>query len=157
MTKLISLLTYLALLPVTVGAQTSGPPANETLLEIHRFFWYEASYYSCRDPFLSEATCKYIYEHRPGRGDYSAAVEFKNKSKKTIKSISVNFLFRETATQQEFLTYHVRFEQKLSPGEKKKLQHKIAKGKEPDSFVPVGPGEALLKSDQELRRRPSSS
>lgn len=154
MTNLISLLTYMALLTVIFGAQTSAASANETLLEIHRFFWYEASYYSCRDPFLSEATCRYIYERRAGRGDYAAAVEVKNKTKKTIKSISVNFVFRETATEREFLTYHVRFDRKISPGEKKKLQHKIAEGKEPDNFVPAAPGEALLNRTRSCGNSP---
>jgi hypothetical protein len=143
MKNLIWLLTYMALLTVTAGAQTSAAPADKTLLEIHRFFWYEASDYSCHD-FLSEAACKYSYEHRAGRDDYEAAVLIKNKTKKTIKSVSVDFVFRETATEREFLTYHVRYDRKIDPGEKKKLQHKIAKGKEQDNFVPAGPGEELL-------------
>lgn len=144
MKRLISLLTHLILLTVTAGAQTSAASAGETLLELHRFLWYEASYYSCHDPFLSEANCRYNYEHRAGRGDYVAAVVLKNKTKKTIKSISVNFVFRNTATEREFLTYHVRFDRKIGPGEKKKVQHKIAEGKEPYHFVPAGPNEELL-------------
>jgi hypothetical protein len=145
MKRLIPLLTCLTLLSVMAGAQTSAAPTAGTLLEIHRFWWQEAAHYSVDDlSGATEAARRYRDEHRAGRGDYAASVVLKNAFKKTIKSVSLDLVFRDTATGREFLTYHLRSDRKIGPGEKREIRHKIARGQEPDNFLPAAPGAELL-------------
>jgi hypothetical protein len=145
MKHLILLLTSLTLLTATSGAQTSAVPEGGTLLEIHRFSWGGASYFPGGEtPAATEAARRYVYEHRAGRGDYGVVIELKNLAHKTIKSVSVDFVFRDTATEREFLTYHFRFDPEIRPGHKKVIRHKVAGGKEPGNFAPASPGEELL-------------
>jgi hypothetical protein len=73
-----------------------------------------------------------------------AYLRVKNLNSKSIKSISVDFVFRDSATESEFLTYSFRFEKLIGRGETKETQHKIAKGKEPDHFQPARPTSELL-------------
>lgn len=62
---------------------------------------------------------------------------FKNVGAKAIKLITMDVVFRDTITEQEFLTYYFRFDKKLGPGQTKELEHKIRKGREPDNFRPA--------------------
>jgi hypothetical protein len=73
-----------------------------------------------------------------------AYLRVKNLNSKSIKSISVDFVFRDSATESEFLTYSFRFEKLIGRGATKEIQHKIAKGKEPDHFQPARPTPELL-------------
>src|SRR6185503_6658277 len=136
-----SALALLTVLSVSILAQTS--PATEPILTIKHFAWYEnvnPSY--CNE--CSELTRDYIYNHRKGKDDFTAWVVLKNLSSKSIKSVNLDFVFRDTATEQEFLTYNLRFEREIGRGQTKEIRHKIAKGKEPDNFRPVGPSEELV-------------
>ena len=82
--------------------------------------------------------------HRTGKGDFAASVVLKNLSSKSIKSVNLDFVFRDTATEQEFLTYNLRFEREIGRGKTKEVRHKIAKGTEADNFRPVAPSKDLL-------------
>lgn len=146
MTSALALLTVLS---VSILAQTSS--ATEPVLQIKHVVWFEnVAHLPCDDCYggtpaaMPQVALNYRHRHAPGAGDFSTSVVLKNLSRKTIKSISLDFVFRETATDQEFLTYHLRFEKEIGRGKTKEIQHKIAKGKEPDNFRPVGPSDELL-------------
>lgn len=85
------------------------------------------------------------YKNRPERGRYTASLVMKNMAPKPITAINLDLVFRDTATGQEFLAYHFRAEQKIGPGGKERIEHTVGRGKEPDSFSPAAPGEALLQ------------
>ena len=139
-----SALVLVTVLSVSTLAQTSSTP--ETVLQINRFRWFEnASYLPCDDCYqFPPVALDYRLRHRAGRGDFAALVVLKNLSSKTVKSINIDFVFRDSATEREFLTYSFQFEQEIHRGKKKELQHKIAKGKEPDNFRPMAPSHELL-------------
>ena len=134
-----SALALLTVLSVSNLAQSSS--TSETVLQINRFRWFEnLSYSVCDDCYqMPQVAMDYRHRHRPGRGDFAALVVLKNLSSKTIKSISLDFVFRDSATESEFLTYSFRFEKVIGRGKTKELRHTIAKGKEPDNFRPVAP------------------
>lgn len=152
MKRLIMLLACTALLAAAAAAQTPPAQAGGKVLQIHRFVWWEGSQPEvypygrpCDDcAYQLPATMNYRYEHRPGRGQFTASVVLKNVTAKPVKSVSLDFVFRDTATEQEFLTYHLRSERRIGPGQKKKVLHKIGRGKEPDNFSPAAPGAELL-------------
>lgn len=139
-----SALALLMVLSLPIFAQTSSTP--EPVLQINRFRWFEnLSYDVCDDCYqMPQAAMDYRHRHRAGRGDFVALVVLKNVSSKTIKSISIDFIFRDSATESEFLTYSFRFEKEIGRGKKKEIRHKIAKGKEPNNFRPVEPSNELL-------------
>ena len=148
MKRLFLLLACIALTAVTASAQTA--PTPETVLEIHRFNWYEAAEPNpCSDCYgMPEAALKSRFDHRQGRGDYGVTFVLKNVTRKPIKSVNLGFVFRDAATGRVFLTYNQRFDQRLGPGEKKRFQHTIKKGQEPDNFSPAAPSQALLEYTQ---------
>lgn len=151
MKRLIMLLTCSALLAVTAAAQTSPAPAGEKVLEIHRFNWYEATAPTVdhRDAgYQMAATMKWRQEHAPGRGDYGVTFVLKNVTRKPIKSVNLGFVFRDAATDNVFLTYYLRFDQRIDPGKKQQLRHIIKKGQEPNNFSPAAPSAALLEYTQ---------
>ena len=134
-----SALALLTVLSVSTLAQTSS--TTEPVLQIKQISWFEnVSSVGCHDcgP-LPEIAHDYIRNHRAGVGDFVAWVVLKNLSSKPIKSVSLDFVFRDSATEQELLTYSLRFEREIGRGKTKEIQHKIAKGKEPDNFRPAGP------------------
>jgi hypothetical protein len=139
-----SALALLTVLIVSIFAQT--PSATEPILTIKHFAWYEnvnPSYCDgCSE--LPKAAQDYIHDHRKGKDDFAAWVVLKNLSSKSIKSVNLDFVFRDTATEQEFLTYNLRFDREIGRGQTKEIQHKIAKGEEPDNFRPVGPNVELV-------------
>ena len=139
-----SALALLTALSVSTLAQSSSTP--ETVLQINRFRWAERiSQFWCEGcSELPPATQDYRWRHRPGAGDFAVLVNLKNLSSKPIKSISLDFVFRDSTTESEFLTYSFRFEKVIGRGKTKELRHTIAKGKEPDNFRPVGPSYELL-------------
>jgi len=139
-----SALALLTVLSVSTLAQSSSAP--EPVLQINRFGWAgKLSYSVCDDCYqMPQVAMDYRYRHRAGRGDFVALVVLKNLSSKSIKSISFDFVFRDSATESEFLTYSFRFEKVIGRGKTKQLQHTIAKGKEPDNFRPARPNYELL-------------
>ena len=139
-----SALALLTVLSVSTLAQSSS--ATEPVLQINRFGWAErTSQFWCEGcSELPPATQDYRWRHRPGAGDFAVLVNLKNLSSKTIKSISLDFVFRDSATESEFLTYSFRFEKVIGRGKTKQLQHTITKGKEPDNFRPARPNYELL-------------
>lgn len=139
-----SALLLLIVLSVSILAQSSS--ATEPILTIKHFAWYEnVSPFYCQEcPPLPEAARDYIHNHRQGKDDFSAWVVLKNLSSKSIKSVDLDFVFRDTATEQEFLTYNLRFDREIGRGQTKEISHKIAKGTEPDNFRPVGPRAELV-------------
>jgi hypothetical protein len=141
---IISAIALLTVLSVPSLAQTS--PTPESVLQINRFRWYEnLSYGVCDDCYqMPRVAMDYRDKHRAGRGDFAAFLVVKNVGRKPIKSITLDFVFRDSATESEFLTYSFRFEQEIGRGKTRELRHKIAKGKEPDNFQPVGPSSELL-------------
>ena len=138
-----SALVLLTLLSVSIVAQTSSGP--ETVLQINRYSWGESVWPSwcegCSEPQISR---DYRWSRRAGAGNFATLVVLKNLSSKTIKSISIDFVFRDTATESEFLTYSLRLEKKIGRGKTKEIWHDIAKGKEPDNFRPATPSYELL-------------
>lgn len=147
MRRLTLLLACTALLAATAAAQTAPAPAGERVLEIHRFGWFEATAptLDLRDAgYQMAATMKWRQEHAPGRGDYGVTFLLKNVTRKPIKSVNLGFVFRDATTDGVFLTYQLRFDQRIGSGEKKRLQHIIKKGQEPNNFSPAAPSEALL-------------
>ncbi|HKP47323.1 MAG TPA: hypothetical protein VJT50_12040 [Pyrinomonadaceae bacterium] len=138
-----SALALLTVLSVSSLAQTSSTP--EMVLQINRFSWGESVWPSwcdgCSEPQISK---DYRWSHRAGAGDFSVWIVLKNLGSKPIKSISIDFIFRETATDREFLTYNFRIEKLIGRGKTKDIRHKIAKDKEPDNFQPLGPSYELL-------------
>jgi len=143
-----SALALLTLLSVSILAQTSS--ATEPVLEIRRFTWFENAYQNyCDDcDVMTRAAIDYRYSHRAGAGDFMAYVRLKNLGSKTIKSISLDFVFRDSTTEREFLTYSFRFEKEIGRGKTKELRHKIAKGEEPGNFKPVGTSYEFLDRTQ---------
>lgn len=139
-----SALGLLTVLSVSILAQTSS--ATEPLLQIKRFSWSEnVSSVPCDDCYaLPRIAQDYRNSHSAGVGDFVAWVVLKNLSSKSIKSISLEFVFRDTATEREFLTYNFRFEQEIGRGKTKEIGHKIVRGKEPNNFQPAGPSYELL-------------
>ena len=139
-----SALVLVTVLSVSILAQSSSP--TETVLQISRFRWFEnVSHLPCDDCYQMPATAlDYRHRHREGRGDFAASVVLKNLSSKMVKAISIDFVFRDSATESEFLTYSFRFEKEIGRRKTKEIQHKIAKGKEPDNFRPVAQSYALL-------------
>lgn len=148
MKRLFMLLTCSALLAVTAAAQTSSAPSGEKVLEIHRFNWFEAKAptLDLRDAgYQMAATMEWRQEHAPGRGDYGVSFVLKNVTRKPIKSVNLGFVFRSAETGRVFLTYQTRFDQRIGPGEKKRLHHIIKEGQEPNNFSPGAPSPALLE------------
>ena len=139
-----SALALLTVLSVSILAQTSS--ATEPILTIKHFAWYEnVNQFYCNEcPALPEAARDYIFNNRKGKDVFGAWVVLKNLSCKSIKSVNLDFVFRDTATEQEFLTYSLRFDREIGRGQTKEIRHKIAKGKEPDNFRPVGPSAELV-------------
>jgi len=139
-----SALALLTVLSVSILAQSSS--TTEPVLQINRFGWAERiSQFWCEGcSGLPPATQDYRWRHRPGAGDFAVLVNLKNLSSKPIKSISLDFVFRDSTTESEFLTYSFRFEKVIGRGKTKQLQHTIAKGKEPDNFRPARPSYELL-------------
>jgi len=139
-----SALALLTVFSVSILAQTSS--TTEPVLQIKHFRWYENAWSApCDDcAGLPQKVLDYRWSKRAGAGDFAAWVVLKNLSSKSIKSISLDFVFRDTATEQEFLTYNLRFEKEIGRGKTKEIMHKIAKGEEPDNFRPVGPSEELV-------------
>ena len=123
-----SALVLVTVLSVSTLAQTSSTP--ETVLQINRFRWFEnASYLPCDDCYqFPPVALDYRVRHRAGRGDFAALVVLKNLSSKTVKSINIDFVFRDSATESEFLTYSFRFEKEIGRRTTKEIQHKIAMG-----------------------------
>ena len=144
-----SALTLLTLLSVSIPAQTSS--ATAPLLRIKRFYWTESgSPFWCDDcSAMPQAARDYRFKHRAGAGDFLAVVVLKNLSNKPIASVRLDFVFRDTATEREFLTYNLLFEKKIGRGQTKELRHKISKGKETDNFLPAGPSEELVNRTRE--------
>jgi len=139
-----SALALLTVLSVSILAQSSS--TTEPVLQINRFGWAERiSQFWCEGcSELPPATQDYRWRHRPGAGDFAVLVNLKNLSSKPIKSISLDFVFRDSTTEREFLTYSFRFEKVIGRGKTKQLQHTITKGKEPDNFRPARPSYELL-------------
>ena len=139
-----STLILLTVLSASILAQTSS--TTEPVLQINRFRWSEnLSYGVCDDCYqFPQVALDYRHRHREGVGDFVAWVVLKNLSSKPIKSVNIDFVFRDSATEQEFLTYNLRFEREIGRGKTKEIQHKIAKGTEPDNFRPVGPSSELV-------------
>src|SRR5215475_8164506 len=94
-----SALVLLTVLSVSILAQTSS--ATEPILTIKHFGWYEnVSPFYCQEcGFLPEAARDYIFNHRKGKDDFGAWVVLKNLSSKSIKSVDLDFVFRDTATE----------------------------------------------------------
>jgi len=139
-----SALALLTVLSVSNLAQSSSTP--EPVLQINRFGWAERiSQFWCEGcSELPPATQDYRWRHRPGAGDFAVLVNLKNLSSKPIKSVNVDFVFRDTATEQEFLTYSFRFDREIGRGQTKEVRHKIPKDTEPDNFRPVSPSVELV-------------
>ena len=139
-----SALALLTVLSVSILAETSS--ATEPVLQIKHFRWFEnVPSVGCDDcGGLPPIAQDYIIRHRAGVGDFVAWIVLKNLGNKPIKSVSFDFVFRDTATEQEFLTYHLRFEREIAHGKTREIRHKIAKGTEPDNFQPVGPSYELV-------------
>ena len=140
-----SALVLLTVLSVSLLAQTSSSP--EPRLTIKHFGWYEnVSPFYCNEcsGALPKAALDYIHNHRQGKDDFAAWVVLKNLSSKSIKSVNVDFVFRDTATEQEFLTYNLRFDREIGRGQTKEVRHKIPKDTEPDNFRPVSPSVELV-------------
>lgn len=125
-------------------AQTSS--ATEPVLQIKHFRWYENAYsVPCDDcAGLSQKVLDYRWSSRAGPGDFAAWVVLKDLSRKSIKSVNLDFIFRDAETEREFLTYNLRFEGEIGHGKTKEIRHKIAKGKEADNFRPVRPSEDVI-------------
>ena len=152
MTSALALLTVLS---VSILAQTSS--TTESVLQIKRYSWGErhwSTYSGCDGCPEPEIAAVYRWKHRVGAGDFGATVVVKNLSRKTIKSISLDFVFRDSATENEFLTYSYRFEKEIGRRKTKELDHKIAKGKEPDNFRPVAPSYELRDRTRFCARGP---
>ena len=139
-----SALILLTVLSASILAQTSS--ASESVLQIKHFRWYENAWPApCDDcAGLPQKVLDYRWSLRAGAGDFAAWVVLKNLSTKSIKSVNLDFVFRDTATEQEFLTYNLRVEQEIRRGKTKEIRHKITNGKEADNFRPVGPSNDLV-------------
>ncbi len=139
-----SALVLLTVLSVSILAQTSS--TTQPVVEIKLFRWYEDAYTDpCDDcAGLPQKVLDWRWSQRTGAGNFAAWVILKNLSSKSIKSVNLDFVFRDTATEEEFLTYHLRFDRELGRGKTKEVQHKIDKGKEADNFRPVGPSADLV-------------
>ena len=144
MKRLTVMLPCLAVLTLAVAAQTPPATADGTLLEIHRFVWDGAGGLAGEPPAPTEAAASYRTKHSKGYGDYYTVVAMKNVAGKAVTSVNVDMVFRDSATQAEFLTYRLRFEGKIKPGQKKELHHRIARDEGPDNFVPAGRGREML-------------
>lgn len=154
--KIITLvLALLTVLTVPTMAQTSS--ATEELFQIKGYTWGESSspsYPLCDGCPDTELAQDYRWSHRKGAGVFGAWITLKNVSRKPIKSVSVEFVFRDSATESELLTYSFRFEKEIGRGKTKELGHKIPKGKEPDNFRPAAPSYQSLDRTRFCARGP---
>lgn len=147
-----SALVLLTVLSVSILGQTSS--TTEQVLQIKRYSWGESSWPTGSIGPEPEIASVYRWKHRAGAGDFGVSVVLKNLSSKSIKSISLDFVFRDSATESELLTYSLRFEKEIGRGKTKEIQHKIAKGKEPDNFRPVAPSYEFLDRTRFCARGP---
>lgn len=147
-----SALVLLTVLSVSILGQTSS--STEQVLQIKRYSWGESSWPTGSIGPEPEIASVYRWKHRAGAGDFGVSVVLKNLSSKSIKSISLDFVFRDSATESEFLTYSLRFEKEIGRGKTKEILHKIAKGKEPDNFRPVAPSYEFLDRTRFCARGP---
>lgn len=141
---IISALALLTILSGSISAQTSS--GTEPVLQIKNFRWFEnVPSVGCDDcAGLPSVAVDYRISHRAGVGDFVVWIVLKNMATRSIKSVNVDFVFRDTETEREFLTYHLRFDQEIGGGKTKEMRHKIVSGKEPDSFQPAAPGYELV-------------
>lgn len=139
-----SALALLTVLSVSILAQTSS--AGTPILQIKSFGWSEnVAYVPCVDcAGLPQVAVDYRNRNRAGSGDFLLSIVLKNREKKSIKSVSLDFVFRDTETEREFLTYHLQFEQEIGSGKTEKIRHEIKPGKEPHKFRPAAPSSELL-------------
>ena len=146
MKRLFASLICLTVLSAPLASQTLTQ-TNDTVLEIHRFGWAEATpNVPCDDcGSLPQAAKDYRWANRSGRNTYSASASLKNTSQKTIRSVNMDVVFLDAATQQEFLRHHLRFDHKLSPGARRTVRSQIATLRDADKFSPVGPSQDLLR------------
>jgi len=134
-----SALALFVVLIVPISAQTSStvkPP-----LQWKKFYWYE--HYSPASPGNGDGgPIPLVASSSGGRnitaGEFFVGAVFKNLGAKKIKLITLDVVFRDTITEQEFLTYYFRFDKQIAPGQTKELLHKIRKGREPYNFRPAG-------------------
>jgi hypothetical protein len=142
-----SALALFVVLTVPISAQTSS--TAKPALQWKQFVWYERiNYAPDQEPVgpTPEVAANSLTRHASNPGEFVVGAVFKNVGAKAIKLITLHVVFRDTITEQEFLTYYFRFDKKLAPGQTKELYHKIRKGREPDNFRPAGP-------DKDLRGR----
>jgi hypothetical protein len=95
---------------VPVWAQTSS--TDKTVLQIRKLYWYVYGQSGpCEDcSGLPEIAQRSRMKQGVKPDNLMAWVEFKNVSARTIKSIALDFVFRDLVTEQEFLTYNFRFQ-----------------------------------------------
>jgi hypothetical protein len=142
-----SALALFVVLTVPISAQTSS--SGKPPLQWKRFVWYERiNYANDLEPSgpLPEVSGSSLARHSSTPGEFVVGATFKNVGAKAIKLITMDVIFRDTITEQEFLTYYFRFDRKLGRGQTKELYHNIRKGREPNNFRPAAP-------DKDLRNR----
>ena len=146
MKRLFASLICLTILSAPLASQTPTRTV-ETVLEIHRFVWAEpTSVAPCDDcGSLPQAALDYRWANRPGRDNYLGSASFKNTSQKTIRSVNMDVVFLDAATQQEFLRHPLRFDHKLGPGKRRTVHSQDATFRDADRFSPVGPSQDLLR------------
>ncbi|HEX6285775.1 MAG TPA: hypothetical protein VFZ71_12905 [Pyrinomonadaceae bacterium] len=149
-----SALALLTVLSVSLLAQTSS--AEEPILQIKSFGWVEnVAYIPCNDcAGLPQVALDYRNSNRAGRGDFLLRIVLKNRAKKSIKSVSLDFVFRDAETEREFLTYHHRFEQEIGSGNTEVIRHEIKEGTELHNFRPIAPSSELLGRTRYCRNGP---
>ena len=147
MKRLFASLICLTLLSAQLTAQTHPTRAVETVLEIHRFVWAEAtSGAPCDDcVLLPQVAVDYRWANRKGRDNYWGWAALKNTSQRTIRSVNLDVVFLDAATQQEFLRHHLRFDHELRPDTQRTVHSQVATFRDADRFSPVGPSQDLLR------------
>lgn len=83
-----------------------------------------------------------------------AVITLKNAGSKTVRAVYLDYIFRDQVTGEEFLRYQFRANQRIQPGQTKKLKHDIYEkvGKHRRSFLPIKPS-----LDMVLRTREAST
>lgn len=65
-----------------------------------------------------------------------ALVEVRNLSTKPVEAIGVDFVFHDSATDREFLTYNLQLDQQIREGKTKELRHKIGRRSRGEQLPP---------------------
>jgi hypothetical protein len=157
MKNAVSLLFYMVAFVVTAVAQTPTTKNDQLEVKLTHADWHATRnpwHLGCADcAGLPQAAVDYKVndinksraKYEAKRPKYEASATLQNKSARTVKSVSVDFVFLEIPTGRELVRYPLQSELTILPGHKKKIERDIFDtAKDIANFSPPQ-GESLLQ------------